>query len=477
MTAFEEMYEASFRGVQFFIKRATTTGGRKVASHDFVNSDVREVEDLGEDLFKFNVIGTINETGGSFLQLKRNLISALTQPGPGKLIHPFYGEFEVVALPYSIDEDVKRIGEATFSMSFELEKAQVIVKDTFATIGDIAKLKDEFTDKLGLDTAKKYFASTLAAINAAGDFVNQVADAIDGISSLYTQAFDTVSGLISSVQSLKNNIVTLTNLPDRMVTDLEGLFTQIDAIFVSKKTEIDSTGHELTQAKRDAIPTIDTTETEAFLKERGDSIIETEEISDLDSTIKDLDTDKITAIKSLFGFNKDSVRVEAILSASGVTLEGDDAGITAAASSDIGNLITSEEAEIIDNEKALTNLIKGNALASAYQSAIDADYQSIDEIELIQADLESEYQEFVADQSASADVLRTLYRFRNAVERFLFEKKLTTNSIIEVEIQPMPAQILSFMLYGDNDRYEDLIILNDEIDISRIEGTKKALTA
>jgi prophage DNA circulation protein len=477
MSALSEMYEASFRGVPFFAARTTTTGGRRSATHEFVNSDFREVEDLGENLKKFNIVGTINDIAGSHTQLKIDLINALDKKGSGTLSHPFYGEFQVKAKPYTIEEDTGNLGETTFVMSFEIETSQLIISKTFNILGAIVGGKQELSQKLGLDAAKGFFATGIAAIDSATDFIDDISQTFDEITSLYDQAFDSVSNLVASVQGLKNNIVEVVNFPDRMADDLTGLFDRIDDVFVSKNNEVNSTKKPLSDAKQESLAQVDITDTLENISAKENAILETEVKGDLDITESDINIEKFEALESLFSFNKNSTRIEEITTASSVTLNGDDAGITASVTTDIGNEITAEQAEIVNNEKVLTILIRGNALASAYIAASEIDFRSIDEVEDFQRRLENQYQDLVADQEIPNDTLKSLQRLRDIAEGFFFEKKLTTNNIIEIETKPIPAQVLAFSLYGDDENYRDIIALNNEIDVSRITGTKKVITA
>lgn len=477
MSALTEMYQGSFRGVEFFVSSSNVEGGRKTATHEFTNSNFREVEDLGKNLKKFSLTARVYDTGGSFVQKKTRLMEALDKKGEGKLVHPWYGEFDVKAKTYTVSDDITRIGESVFTMSFEIESEQIIKRKTFDIAGAILKSNESLTSKLGLDVAQSYFSSGINAINSATEFVTEVSDKIDSITSLYTRAFTSVSNLVSSVQGLKNDVTQLVNLPDRMAGDLLGMFDRIGDVFVSRSEEISDTRQALSDDQKAILSQIDLTDTINNINAQENQELEQAEASDLDETEKDINLSKFAVLESLFDFNKDSTRIVSILGASSQTIGGEDVGITAAASIDIGNDITAEEAEIINNEKLLTRLMRAKALADAYVTISDIDFTSVDEIEDYQGRLELQYQAVITDPDIPTDTYRLIQKLRDLSERFFFDKKLTTNQVIDIDIKNTPAQVLAFNLYGDDGNYRTLVNLNSTVDVSRMTGTVKVVTS
>ena len=117
MSILDKLQRASYNGVPFLIKKATTTGGRKLATHEFVRSNIRFVEDLGLNNRTFNITGII--TGFDYLEKRNNLLRELELPGQGLLQHPLYGRVLVTAFSYSNAENLQRSGEAVIEMKFE----------------------------------------------------------------------------------------------------------------------------------------------------------------------------------------------------------------------------------------------------------------------------------------------------------------------------------------------------------------------
>ena len=86
---------ASFRGVPFFVDAAELEGGRRTVVHELPLRRRPIVEDLGPatrihalDLYLL---------GDDVFAARDRLLSALEEPGPGILVHPYLGSLEVTA--------------------------------------------------------------------------------------------------------------------------------------------------------------------------------------------------------------------------------------------------------------------------------------------------------------------------------------------------------------------------------------------
>ncbi|MDH3325177.1 MAG: DNA circularization N-terminal domain-containing protein [Gammaproteobacteria bacterium] len=472
MSALSDTRPASFRDVPFLVKRTSTTGGRRLAVHEFVNSDFRDIEDLGPDLRKFSITAMVTSRREA-----NALIAALDKKGEAVLVHPFYGDHTVSSGTYIVDDDMTKLGEISFQLNFQISLEKFVSKKV-STLDDIRNKGKELSDRLGLDVAKDYFNSGLAAINAATDFVNEVADKIESISDMYSQAFNTVSDMVTSVQKLKNDVVNIVNLPSRMANDLNGMLDRIVNIYSEKKEASPDISPSLSQQQQDILGNTDEVKASIIATaETETSLLEAETASILDSSDSDISIAKLNTLEILYDFNKDSIRVSEIISAAKIDLIGNDSGVTSAASVDIGNAITQEQAEIITNEKLLSRLIRIGALSRAYLAAAEIDFSSIVEIEEVQNRLELQYQSVVADSDIPKSTLRALNELRDIAEKYFFSEKLTSSQLINIDINPMPAQVLAFSLYGDTSKTKTLINVNSVIDISDVSGSVQVVTA
>jgi prophage DNA circulation protein len=112
----DSLRPASFRGVPFYVDGSQFTGGRRVSFHEFPDRDNPYPEDLGKAGHTFKVDGHI--LGDDYFEIKKRLMEAVDKPGPGELIHPFFGTLSVQCGVFAIDEDTKEGGFAKISFQF-----------------------------------------------------------------------------------------------------------------------------------------------------------------------------------------------------------------------------------------------------------------------------------------------------------------------------------------------------------------------
>lgn len=105
---------ASFRGVPFGILSDQFETGRRTARHEFPGRDKPYIEDLGRRARTFAIEAFV--VGDDYIQRRDSLLSALEEKGPGKLIHPYYGEMMVQIESVSVQHSATEGGMATFSI-------------------------------------------------------------------------------------------------------------------------------------------------------------------------------------------------------------------------------------------------------------------------------------------------------------------------------------------------------------------------
>lgn len=89
---------ASFRGIPFKIKRATTRVGRRVITHEFPFKDIPYTEDLGRGAREYTLEAHV--IGDGHEDIRDQLIQAIEgNKEPGILMHPIFGAVRVVPGP------------------------------------------------------------------------------------------------------------------------------------------------------------------------------------------------------------------------------------------------------------------------------------------------------------------------------------------------------------------------------------------
>lgn len=130
-------FPASFRGAGFFVTNASLSGGRKVVLHDYINTDERGAEDLGRKPNDYTFTAIVRETTSK--AERQALITALETAGPGLLVHPTLGSMMVVALPYTMTEDLGEVGKVTFQLSFAMARKNLQPSEAPAALPQVSR--------------------------------------------------------------------------------------------------------------------------------------------------------------------------------------------------------------------------------------------------------------------------------------------------------------------------------------------------
>lgn len=112
----DRLRPASFRGVEFHVEEAARAGGRRAFLHEYPKRDTPYAEDLGRKGEGFTVTGYL--VGPDYILDRDDLIAALNAEGPGLLILPTQGEFDVQPGPFSSIERRERGGFVEIAMNF-----------------------------------------------------------------------------------------------------------------------------------------------------------------------------------------------------------------------------------------------------------------------------------------------------------------------------------------------------------------------
>ena len=149
MTWRSQLVDASFRGVPFFVDKATLSVGRRTVVHEFPGRATPLVEDLGRAPRRWQLEMVV--IGDQYLARRDALRLALERPGPGDLVLPTMGTVRaVVEGVSSISESVSEGGVCRVSATFveatsklrvaSLEMPALDVSDSYAALSVQASL-------------------------------------------------------------------------------------------------------------------------------------------------------------------------------------------------------------------------------------------------------------------------------------------------------------------------------------------------
>jgi prophage DNA circulation protein len=217
---------ASFRGVGFFVQSAKTEVGRRNALHEYPQRDDAYSEDLGLRADRFGVEAIV--IGPDYFRDRDALIAALKTRGPGKLIHPYYGQRNVaLAGPVRISESPEEGGLARFSLDFvECADAPQEPSAREDTRGAVESAANAAIDPVAEDFAESFSTEGFDAV-AEESIIDMARTAIGKINDLRKMLpFDPalIADVAFVVQQVSSNLASLIRQPAAFAQSILGLF-------------------------------------------------------------------------------------------------------------------------------------------------------------------------------------------------------------------------------------------------------------
>jgi hypothetical protein len=117
------------------------------------------------------------------------------------------------------------------------------------------------------------------------------------------------------------------------------------------------------------------------------------------------------------------------------------------------------------------------ALSYSYLNAASATYSTTEDLERVQADLETQYLDARNNQLLSNEAMEELDRLRVQAQEALEVVRVNTRSIITVETPLKPLTVLVYEYYGATDLVETIADLNGINQNAFVEGELQILTA
>ena len=199
----DQLQKASFRGVEFQVEADDAAFGRRVQLHEYPQRDKPYAEDIGRRAREIGLTAFL--IGPEYMAARDRLLAAIEEPGPGTLVHPWYGQLTVVVkddgcrVTHSRDEGgLCRIqlafveaGELAFPSAASAAGAQTLL----AADGMQELAIDEFAESFSLDGVPAWVSAdavataasmleTLESALSTGVLANPVGTLLDGIDTL-----------------------------------------------------------------------------------------------------------------------------------------------------------------------------------------------------------------------------------------------------------------------------------------------------
>lgn len=198
--------KGKFRDAEFLITSEDLTLGRRNQVHEYPLRDDPYVEDIGKKAREFSIQVTV--IGSNYEAARDKLIAAIEQPGPGTLVHPYYGTMKASVVSARKSESISKKGKATFTLTFVPGEGTPRYPTT-AT--DTAKLVDAAASKSIADSISD-FADTFSVVGLVDDYVTELTTDLDEI-------LDSVENVVGSVT---DPIASLIRAPAEMAAAIAG---------------------------------------------------------------------------------------------------------------------------------------------------------------------------------------------------------------------------------------------------------------
>ena len=240
----------SFRKVPYHTETASGTGGRRVALHQYPKQEEHWPEDMGgaakNDTLELYCIGA------NYDLEKAALIKALDTPGPGTLVHPYLGTFEIQVSTYTWNISSRQGGFCKISVQYHRVGKRQFPTDSQQNSQQLARCCDiaasdmqaTFADKFSLLKQPQFVVQ--AAIDQLSNVTNMLAS-LNNTGSL----LNPLSNLADQMNQFTNQLGQLVALPATLGSQLQGLvsglFSSVSAVgdsfgvYQSLTTEVAST--------------------------------------------------------------------------------------------------------------------------------------------------------------------------------------------------------------------------------------------
>lgn len=175
MSFFDTLRPGSFRGVAFEVQTAEKSFGPRVVVHEFVLRDEPAHEFMGRLPKAFTLDAIL--VGDDVLAQLAKLEEALDDPRPGRLVHPYYGEFDAVVVGEvrtSLSTSEGRI--ARLSIPFQLAGAAPSPVTTIDTVAAVDRSADLAIERSAGDFSRRFSVAgaTSYGQQAAADLVRKL---------------------------------------------------------------------------------------------------------------------------------------------------------------------------------------------------------------------------------------------------------------------------------------------------------------
>lgn len=128
------------------------------------------------------------------------------------------------------------------------------------------------------------------------------------------------------------------------------------------------------------------------------------------------------------------------------------------------------------NNTAINQSMQSQALGYGYLAAAQIDYDTVDDLDQIVEQLETQYQKIVTDNSVGQALRDSITDMRENTNAFFDQRRITLNRVITVNTAELPARVIAYQYYADSSLGEEIASLNNDANVSFLEGSIQVIT-
>lgn len=228
----DQLRTPSFRGIRFNMFSADHAGGRATNTHTFIDRSKPYTEDLGRTPRSYSLDAFVS--GFDYFRQRDRLIEALETPGPGILIHPYYGEMRVNVASFRVIENAIDGNMVRFSLEFIEAGALVYPSVQAGRSSLLSDLRARIFENATVQFLRNFSVAGYPqyVIDEAQARILELATLVEENTSFVTAEADKISDLAASITDLRNDANLLVNQPALLVARMSNSLSLLsDSVF------------------------------------------------------------------------------------------------------------------------------------------------------------------------------------------------------------------------------------------------------
>jgi len=198
MTVIQQLHVAKLADFEFLVSTERSQSGKKIALHEYPNSDKRFAEELGVVPPVFEIEAIIHGD----LNRRLTFESILTETGTKTLSHPIYGIVEVMVGDYSVSSRNANIGEFRFNLTLYTTRQNLTITASNADTTQVSEKAKEVREAVGAAIVEQY--KVPSTVDNIKDSMSKVGDFLDELKDSANALKDTVSDNLASLNASIN---------------------------------------------------------------------------------------------------------------------------------------------------------------------------------------------------------------------------------------------------------------------------------